>query len=212
MRKSISLIMAIIVPLITLADGKVTFTAIAPDTVSINEQFTLKFKVTLSKPKTEEFKYIDTQHFEVIAGPIRALSSTMVFDGKSVVTYSNTYSYILQSNQAGNFTIPKATISVDNVIYHSNSLQIKVLPKDKADDVNKDMDVFVTTDISKTSLYLHETTDLSYKLYTNITTIDSIAGATPELSRFKVGFEGAEWKQEQYNGKDYQTCIFCQYT
>lgn len=74
------------------------------------------------------------------------------------------------------------------------------------------MDVFVTTDISKTSLYLHEAAELSYKLYTNITTIDSIVGTTPDLSNFKAAVEDAEWKQEQYNGKDYQTCIFCQYT
>ena len=116
--------MAIIVPLIILADDKVVFTAIAPNSVSIGEQFNLKFQVTSSTLKAKEFKGVDIQDFEILTGPTRRVSSsTSVINGKSASTHNITYSYLVQSNQAGNFTIPEATISIDDVMYRSNSIQ-----------------------------------------------------------------------------------------
>lgn len=67
-------------------------------------------------------------------GPSRSQQSSMqIVNGVSTSTSSITFTYILMATSEGSFTIPGATITADGNQMVSNSVQIKVLPADQAE-------------------------------------------------------------------------------
>ena len=65
-------------------------------------------------------------------GPSRSQqSSTQIVNGNVTSTSSITFTYILMANNAGEYTIPGASIVADGDQMVSNSVKIKVLPQDQ---------------------------------------------------------------------------------
>ena len=87
MRKLIFLLIIFVVASTNVfADGKVSFTASAPDVVVVGDQFRLSYTVTTQKVR--DFRAPSIKGFDVLMGPTRStFSNTQIINGdrKSVV-------------------------------------------------------------------------------------------------------------------------------
>ena len=109
MRKIIFLWIALIATsLHAFADGKVTFTASAPDAVAVGDQFRLSY--TVNTEKVRDFRVASIKGFDVLMGPSRSYSMQSI---NGVKTENLTFTYILMATAEGNFTIPGATITAN---------------------------------------------------------------------------------------------------
>lgn len=220
--KYILFILALLIP--TIASwGKtdIRFTANAERTVIAGEPFRLQFQVNESG---KNFELPSLNGFDVLSGPQTSTSSsTQIINGKITRSKSTIYTYILMAEKEGEYTIPAATITVGKEKYHSNTLNIKVLPPDetagndpterrggvaRSTNISSD-NLFVKAIASKTNVYEQEAILLTYKLFfrvdlTNISPIEF-----PDFKGFLV--QEIELPQdrrpqvEHYNGINYNT-------
>lgn len=236
MRKIVFLwITLIAVSLHTFADGKVSFTASAPDAVAVGDQFRLAYTVTTQKVR--DFRAPSIKGFDVLMGPSRSQqSSVQIVNGQTTSTSSITFTYILMANTEGSFTIPGATITADGDQMVSNSVHVNVLPADQASGASSGggnrqqsgsssrassgtsvsaNDLFITATASKTTVYEQEALLLTYKIYT---LVDLRGFDNVKLPDFK-GFHSQEvelpndrkWSLEHYKGRNYQTTVYRQF-
>lgn len=235
MRKIVFLwIVLIAVSVHTFADGKVTFTASAPDVVAVGDQFRLSYTVTTQNVR--DFRVASIKGFDVLMGPSRSQQTSMqVVNGQASSTSSITFTYILMATKEGDFTIPGATITADGNQMVSNSVHIKVIPADQANASSgnnrqqgggsasrpssgtaiSNNDLFITATTNKTTVYEQEAFLLTYKIYTlvDLRMFDNV-----KLPDFK-GFHSQEvelpndrrWGLEHYKGRNYQTTIYRQF-
>lgn len=237
MRKIIFLWVALItICTHVFADGKASFTASAPDAVAVGDQFRLSYTVTTQSVR--DFRAPSIKGFDVLMGPSRSQqSSVQIINGKTTSTSSITFTYILLATSEGSFKLPGATITADGNQLRSNSLEIKVLPKDQAGGVSSggngdkqnrgsasrassgtsvsSSDLFITATATKTTVYEQEAFLLTYKIYTlvDLRMFDNV-----KLPDFK-GFHSQEvelpndrrWGLEHYKGRNYQTTIYRQF-
>ena len=175
MKKLIIILMALIAYSTQMLADKVSFTASAPDAVVVGDQFRLSYTVTTQKVK--DFRAPSIKGFDVLMGPSRSQqSNTQIVNGNVTSTSSITFTYILMANNAGEYTIPGASIVADGDQMVSNSVRIKVLPQDQGDSNSSssssthtssgtgvsNQDLFITASASKTNVYEQEAFVLTY--------------------------------------------------
>lgn len=226
MKKIAFLWIALSICQFALADDKITFTASAPETVVMNEQFRLSYVVNTQNVK--DLRVPSIKDFEVLMGPSRSYSMQMI---NGATTETLTYTYILKASKEGTFTIPAATIKAKGNTLVSNEIEIKVLPADKQSSDKGDAkgssgnrnsgqeisssDLLITATASKTNVFEQEAILLTYKIYTAVELrgFDNV-----KLPDFK-GFHSQEvelpndrkWGLEHYKGRNYQTTIYRQF-
>ncbi|WP_071146581.1 BatD family protein [Bacteroides ihuae] len=233
MRRLIFLLVALFTINNIYADGKVTFTASAPDAVAVGDQFRLSYTVTTQNVR--DFRAPSIKGFDVLMGPSRSQqSSTQIINGNVSSASSITFTYILMATTEGHYSIAGATIVADGNQMLSNSLKIKVLPTEKsASGANTSSrqsssvsqssssssvstkDLFITATASKTNLYEQEAFLLTFKIYT---VLDLRSFSNVKLPDFK-GFHSQEvelpsnpkWELENFNGKNYHTTVYRQF-
>ena len=231
MRKIVFLWMALmIVSIHAFADGKVSFTASAPDAVAVGDQFRLSYTVTTQKVR--DFRTPSIKGFDVLMGPSRSQQkSVQIINGETTSTSSITFTYILMATAEGSFTIPGATITAEGNQMVSNSVHINVLPADQAGGGASgnggrqsgstsrassgtsvsNSDLFITATASKTNLYEQEAFLLTYKIYT---LVDLRGFDNVKLPDFK-GFHSQEVElpnDRKWNkGRNYQTTVYRQF-
>ena len=182
MKKLIIILMALIAYSTQVLADKVSFTASAPDVVVVGDQFRLSYTVTTQKVK--DFRAPSIKGFDVLMGPSRSQqSNTQIVNGNVTSSSSITFTYILMANNAGEYTIPGASIVADGDQMISNSVKIKVLPQDQGGNNGQsnsssssthsssstgvsNQDLFITASASKTNVYEQEAFVLTYKIYT----------------------------------------------
>ena len=209
----------------------VTFTAEAPRTVVMGQNFNL---VYTSNAEARDLRIAELNNFEILSGPFTStMSSTSIINGQYSSSTSYRFTYVLSPKKTGTFTIPSATANIRNNRYTSNSLTIKVLPEDQqssggsnssqrssgssssssSQGVSSDQ-VFIRAIPSKTRVREQESLTVTYKIYTKV----DIAGfENPKFPEF-VGFMAQEidlsknqqWNLENYNGSNYRTAILKQ--
>lgn len=142
---------------------------------------------------------------------------------------SISYTYTLMPQRTGTFTIPSASIMVNNQKYTSNGLTIKVLPADQQSDESSspadngrksspknisNENIFIRTIPSKTSVYEQEALLITYKLYTLVDVAQCVNKKMPDFDGFlKQEIEQTQNKQfsyENYNGRNYGTVVLYQ--
>ena len=211
------------------AADNVSFRATAPDAVAVGDQFRLSFVVSTTNVK--DFKAPTIKGFDVLMGPSRSQqNSVQVINGNTTSTNSVTFTYILMATTEGTFTIPGATIVAEGNEVISNSVQIKVLPEDKANGISSggetgtssssassisSSDLFVVANVNKTTVYEQEAFLLTYKIYT---AIDLRGFDNVKLPDFK-GFHSQEvdlpsdrkWELEHYRGRNYRSTVYRQF-
>lgn len=211
------------------ADG-VTFKASAPGTVVMGQQFQLTYTINqegAGMPRTP-----DLSDFNVLMGPSSSVNRSIQFvNGKSTSYFSQTFTYVLMPKKEGTFNLSPATIKIKNSNYNSNSLVIKVLPPDKADDASTasggsngnnaaaskgssnvgSNELFVRMNVSKRNVYEQEGLLVTFKLYS----LYDAALNDVKFPDFK-GFLAQDielnpqWKLENHNGRNYRTVVIKQ--
>ena len=186
MRKLIFLLIIFVVASTNVfADGKVSFTASAPDVVVVGDQFRLSYTVTTQKVR--DFRAPSIKGFDVLMGPTRStFSNTQIINGAMSSEKGITFTYILMATTEGDYSISGATITADGDQMVSNSVKIKVLPPDQSAAATSSgaatqgnsssgrnssasvssQDLFVTATATKTTVYEQEAFLLTYKIYT----------------------------------------------
>jgi hypothetical protein len=103
----------------------VQFTAQSKPVVALGETFTLVY--TLNAQGTG-FRGPNIQGFEMLSGPNMSTNSSIrSVNGKTTMSITYTYTYLLQATREGTFDIPAASVSVNGKQSSSNSLSIKVV-------------------------------------------------------------------------------------
>ena len=172
MKKIITTLFLFIVATMAAFADDVKFTASAPKSVAVNQQFRLTYVV--NSGDVSEPSIPDIEGFEILVGPSSSRQTSMRnINGKVTHSSSVTFTYILMATREGEFTLPAATISVNGKKITSNSLKIKVFPGDDSSssstgqqsnqrsssvqhrastDISKD-DLFVLATLNKTNVY-----------------------------------------------------------
>lgn len=231
MRKCFFLILMVFATLQTWAKDDVTLRASAPDVVVSGDQFRLTY--TVNTQDVKDFLAPQAKGFEVLMGPSRSQqSSTQIINGKVSSSRSITYTYILMAGAEGTYNIPAASIEVDGEKIFSNSLSIKVLPKDKEDNggsgqsgtsssrnqatsgkINAN-DLFVLATASKTKVHEQEAILVTYKAYTTVDLRQLLGKMSDQQGFFIQEVELPEQKSfrlEHYKGRNYNTVVYRQY-
>ncbi|QIU93395.1 BatD family protein [Bacteroides faecium] len=104
------------------------FVASAPSTVVAGEQFRLNYTIGIGN--VDNFKAPSLNNFNVLMGPSKSTStSTEVIKGAVTSKSSITYTFVLQAEKTGNFTISSAIVESKGKTYTSNTVTIKVTSK-----------------------------------------------------------------------------------
>ena len=211
------------------SDGKISFTANAPEVVVSGDQFRLTY--TVNSQKVRDFRAPSMKDFEVLMGPSRSTqSSTQIINGNVTSTSTITFTYILMAGKEGTYNIPAATIVAEGNNYTSNSVTVKVLPTDQSSGASSgnsgrnsrnqtsngaitEKELFMMASASKTKVYEQEAILLTYKVYTQVN-LTELRGDIPDLKDFHT--QEVELPQqktftlEHYNGRNYNTTIWRQ--
>ena len=168
--KLIFLSLLILSSWIVRADEPVRFTASAPSTVVMDRPFQLVYTVNASG---RDLRVPEINNFDILAGPFQSSSSSIqIINGRQSASESNSFTYTLQAQKTGTFTIPSASIIVAGKKYTSNGVSIKVLPADaasksqgggqgqsgskSASQAISNENIFIRTEVSKTNVYEQE--------------------------------------------------------
>lgn len=132
--------------------------------------------------------------FKILSGPNQS-SSMQIINGK--VSGSMTFSYILQPNGIGEFTIPSASVDQGGKTFHTQPIKIKVekgTPQQQKESTGGysqeelGKNVFIVAEANKTRALLGEQITVTYKLYVKLNI------ASPQISKLP-SYEGF-WAEE----------------
>ena len=191
-------------------DQGVSFVAqVSKKTLGVNENLRVDFKMNKDG---DNFEAPNFEGFRVVGGPNQSVSNSYI-NGKR--TFLKIYSYYVTPLKTGTLTIGQSKIEIDNKIYKTSRIKVKVsesinLDKRPSDDsyvVNENL--HLVTEVSNKNPYLNQGFSVVYKLYfspqinvTNVAEIDS-----PEFNDFwsnnikipRLQIERGTYKGENYN-------------
>lgn len=161
--------------------NKVEFLATAPQVVELGEYFRLTY--TLNR-KGDGFVGPGMPNFNASGPMLSTNMSTQFINGKVSQSTIYTYTYTVQSQKQGTFTIPPAKVKVDGKSYSSNPLSIEVLKGNPARQAQQNQanrtqntatnqeisadDLFVRVSLDKTTVFKGEQILATIKVYTRV--------------------------------------------
>lgn len=232
MKKSIATLFLLLIATMTVFADSVKFTANAPKSVVVNQQFRLTY--TVNSSEVTEPTIPDIDGFTILVGPSRSSQTSMQsINGRVTYSSSVTFTYILMANAEGDFTLPAATINVNGEKITSNSVKIKVLPNDGSSNTAVSQptrsgrpdrqsastgidneDLFVVATLNKTNVYKQEAVLLTYKVYSKVNLID-LDNPMPDLKKFHTQEvelpQERQFELEHYNGHNYHAMTWRQF-
>ena len=146
-------------------------------TVADNERFQVSFVFSgKSINNLKNFKAPSFSNFLVLSGPNQS-TSIQIINGAQ--TASLTYSYILQPERVGTFSIGKASIQQDGQTFETKPLQMEVVKgsaKPKQNNTEQNIsneeiakNLYIRAIVDKNKVYKGEQVTVVYKLYTRLT-------------------------------------------
>lgn len=103
---------------------EIQFTGASRAIVSVGETFPLTYTLNA---QGSNFKGPSIPGFDVISGPNTSTTSSIrAINGRTSMSITYTYTYYLLANREGTFEIPPASVMVEQKMYRSNSVTIKV--------------------------------------------------------------------------------------
>ncbi len=180
MNRRLILIFLLAIPGLLIAQD-VSFTAQAPKQVHLGQRFQITYTVN---SEGTNFMGPEIVNFDVLSGPMMSSGQNIMnINGKLEYTSSTSFTFVLEANKAGTFTIPQALVTVKGKRYMSNSLSITVLkqnPRQSQQNPNNQRqgqaevparddignDVFLKAVIDKNNPFQGEMVVITFKLYT----------------------------------------------
>ncbi len=195
LKKTVFLLYAFFYGTILVQAQDVEINVSAPKVVAVNEPFQLVY--TINK-QASGFQQPDLSEF-LYSGPSRGTQFSQTYvNGKMQSTQQSSYTYVVQIQKAGKFTISPAKFVVDGKTHPTRSVKIEVV-KGNAPNTNNntkkksaaqvgDKDLFVKVMLNKSSVYKDEPLVATIKIYTRA----SISGFEDMKLPSFTGF----WSQE----------------
>ncbi|MAV05053.1 MAG: BatD protein [Flavobacteriaceae bacterium] len=191
-------------------DQSVSFLAeVSKNTLGVNENLRIDFKMNKDG---DNFQAPSFEGFRVVGGPNQSVSNSWI-NGKR--TFSKVYSYYITPLKTGSLTIGQAIIEIDNKIYKTIPVKVKVSDSVISNKNSNDASYVVNenlhlvAEVSNSNPYLNQGFSVVYKLYfspqinvTNVGEIDS-----PEFNDFwshnikipRLQIERGTFKGDSYN-------------
>ncbi len=126
MNKRIFLIFCSFLLIMTVSLAQeVQFTGSARSAVGVGETFNLIYTVNA---QASNFHGPVITGFDILTGPNTSTSSSIrAINGRTSMSISYSFVYIIRASREGTFEIPGATVMIDNKQYRSNTVTIKVV-------------------------------------------------------------------------------------
>ena len=225
MKRYYSILLLFFITITAFADN-VSFKATAPASVVLGQQFRIEFKVN---GDGKEFRAGDIVGLDILMGPTTSTSSSYsIINGKSTSETSKTFTYVVVAKEEGTASVSPATVKVNGRQYSSNSLSIKVLPKDQSQNSGNTQssvseessgigakDLLCQMTLSKTSVYEGEPVLATIKLLTTNPRTQIVDFKAPAFDGFTVQeidlADNKSYELEHVNGKNYYAVVLKQY-
>ena len=228
MKRFFTLISLLACVLTALQAEDVVFTASAPSTVVMGQQFRLTY--SFNRTDVKDFRIPELDGFDILMGPSTS-TSVSIINGRTEKSMS--YTYVLLPQREGTFTIDAASATVKKTQYVSNKLTVKVLPADKTQSGNNGTtsqqrqaqnvqpaqslsaeNLFIRAIPSRTKVMEQEGLLLTFKLYTRVDVSGFENAQFPEFKGFlaqeiDLG-QNAPVDMENYKGLNYRTYVLKQ--
>lgn len=219
------LILSVFVAASVWADVSFDVRVSGGNTVEAGTRFQVEYVLEAS---CEDFECnMSVNGIRLISGPFSSsYMSRQVVNGKSTVSNTTTYTYVLMAEKEGTYTLPVAKAVADGKTYTSKSITIKALPADpnkqqsqstsrrqsssnsSSSAVGKD-DILLGIDLSKTEVYEGEALVATMKLYFRNQNVASVQEVKfPDMEGFTAQEidlgENVQSTMEQYKGSNYR--------
>lgn len=209
-------LLIIFTQILAAQDGQFT-AAVSNNPVVQGEPFRVQFSVNTD---ASNFRPPSFDGFEVLNGPSQS-SSMQIINGQ--YSRSLSFTYVLKANKVGNATIQPASIQVDGKRLRSNAVDLRVVEPSQAEKERRNQaaeqeksmrgqavdiiknNIYLKTNVSKTSAYVGEQITASFKLYVNgeLNLVGLELQNSPILNGFwsqEIDMGEVQWQREQVNG------------
>jgi hypothetical protein len=187
--------------------------SVSKNKLGVNQRLRIEFST--NKQGADNFKAPNFSNFKVVSGPSQSVSQSWI-NGK--VSFSKSYTYIIQPKRKGEFNIPAATIEIDGKKVLSNTVKVIVLsevdiPKNPNDpNYIADQNIHLVAQLSKSKPYVGESIYVEYRLYfsDNVGIYDNAITQNPQYNGFwnqEIKRKGTSVKQGKYNGENYRYAV-----
>ena len=199
---------------LTVVAQETTLTAkVSKNKLGINQR--LKIEFSINKQGGDNFSPPQFSNFKIVGGPSQSVSQSWI-NGK--VTFSQSYSYIIQPKRKGELTIGAASIEIDEKNLKSKPIKIIVLdaveiPKDPNDpNYIAQQNIHLVAEISKSNPFVGEGIYVEYRLYVseNISVYDTNVSEAPQYNGFwnqTIKINNFPVKMGKYNGENYRYIV-----
>ena len=186
---------------------------VSKNKLGVNQRLRIEFSI--DKQGGDNFSPPNFTNFKVVGGPSQSVSQSWI-NGK--VTFSQSYTYIIQPIKKGAFTVASASIKIGGKFIKSEPVKIIVLdaveiPQNPNDpNYIAQQNIHLVAEISKSSPYVGEGIYVEYRLYVseNVSVYDTSVTEAPKYNGFwnqDIKINGFPVKMGKYNGEDYRYIV-----
>jgi len=194
-RKLLYIVAFLLVSIYSLeAQTDVKFRTICKKQVAVGEQFQVSYELN---GDGNDFKAPNFTNFEIMGGPYTSTSSSVqIINGSVSKTNTQTFSYHLRAIKAGTYTVPSASITVDNKKITSEPCEITVTASSSGsssyNNANNtqsntsigNKNIYLEAIPNKKKVYLGEQILLTYRIFYNIPISQLSVSKSPSYSGF----------------------------
>jgi len=188
-------------------------TTVSKNKLGVNERFSIIFSI--NKQGADNFTPPSFNNFKVVAGPSQSVNQSWI---NGEVTFSQSYTYVIQPNAIGTYSISGATIQLNGKKLTSNLVKMNILkaidipPNPNDPNYIAQQNVHLVAEVSKTQPYVGEGIYVEYKLYVseNISVKDFSVTETPQYNGFwnqDITINNLQIKNGVYNGENYRYVV-----
>ncbi|AUC85631.1 BatD protein [Polaribacter sp. ALD11] len=188
-------------------------TKVSKNKLGVNQRLRVEFSI--DKQGGDNFSPPNFNNFKVVGGPSQSVSQSWV-NGK--VSFSQSYTYIIQPKRKGELSIGRASIKIGGRLIQSEPVKIIVLdavdiPKNPNDpNYIAQQNIHLVAEISKSRPYVGEGIYVEYRLYVseNVSVYDTSVTEPPKYNGFwnqAIKINGFPVKMGKYNGENYRYIV-----
>ena len=213
MKNKLTFIFLFLLSISTIAQEATLKTTVSKNKLGVNRRLRVEFSI--DKQGGDSFSPPSFKNFKVVGGPSQSVSQSWI-NGK--VTFSQSYTYIIQPKRKGEFSIASASIKIGGTYIKSKPVKIIVLdaveiPKNPNDpNYIAQQNIHLVAEISKSSPYVGEGIYVEYRLYVseNVSVYDTSVTEAPKYNGFwnqDIKINGFPVKMGKYNGENYRYIV-----
>ena len=186
---------------------------VSKNKLGVNQRLRIEFSI--DKQGGDNFSPPKFTNFRIVGGPSQSVSQSWI-NGK--VTFSQSYTYIIQPKRKGAFSIASASIKIGGKFIKSEPVKVIVLdaieiPKNPNDpNYVAQQNIHLVAEISKANPYVGEGIYVEYRLYVseNVSVYDTSISEAPKYNGFwnqDIKVNGFLVKMGKYNGENYRYIV-----